>query len=86
MSDITIEKNVPMPDDGKKATLDLLEIGDSFPINLADRRRWASLISSEFHALTDKRFKVSSKGQPKKKGRVWRLEDAPKENLVEDEA
>lgn len=79
--DIVIEKGVPMPvSDDRKVKLDALEIGDSFGFQLANRASMASLISSEFHSLTNKRFKISVKGQPKFMARVWRIEDQIEEN------
>jgi hypothetical protein len=81
--EIVIEKNVEMPvADGPKVKLDLMEIGDSFSFPRADRTKLAILISKEFHAVSDKRFTISVKNQPKDKARVWRVKDYVKEETA----
>ncbi|QTE37523.1 hypothetical protein J3L18_00195 [Mucilaginibacter gossypii] len=52
-----------------------MEIGDSFLFPSQKRRSMASFISTEFHATSNKRFKISTKDQPKGKARLWRKED-----------
>ncbi|RAV52349.1 hypothetical protein DIU36_24755 [Mucilaginibacter rubeus] len=74
--DILIEQNVPLPaEETQYSKIDKMEIGDSFLFPSQKRRSMASFISTEFHATSNKRFKISTKDQPKGKARLWRKED-----------
>ena len=72
-----IETNIPVPTkkDSWKTKLDRLEVGESFSFPIERREYISFLISSKFHARTDKKFTTSSIGEPKGTARVWRLED-----------
>ena len=72
-----IDKDIPIPNKEEtwKAKLDALQIGDSFSFPEDKRNSVRQNISGYFHRMTDKRFTVSIKGQPKGTARVWRLAD-----------
>lgn len=78
MEDLIIEQNIPVPDKTQtwQGKLDKLEVGESFSFPSAKRNSVRQNVSGYFHAETNKRFTVSTKGQPKGKARVWRIDDA----------
>jgi hypothetical protein len=76
--EIVIDKDIEMPLDTWKASLNALEIGHSFSFPRSKRSSLASIISTDFHALTLKRFKISVKNQPNGIARVWRIKDEVK--------
>ncbi len=74
IEEIKIESNVPAPDrdDTWVAKIDALEVEDSFSFPRAKLNSVSNTMSTQFHAMTSKRFTVSVKGQPKGTARIWR--------------